>query len=93
MKLKQHGSFLVEFVTRFADGDMTRSDFDLDYSGYVIEHFGAFQRENPRLAKRFANTVDVAYSNFSWMKDEPFRDAIADALDNFFGVAPIADIY
>lgn len=93
MRLKKHGAFLVDFVTSFADGDMSRRNFDLDYSGYVIEHFGAFETENPMLAAKFVRMVDAAYSNFSWMKDDAFRQAISDALDDFCGVAPIGDIY
>ena len=49
MKLKKHGAFLVNFVIDFANGDMSRFFFDLDYSGYVIEHFPEFEREHPRL--------------------------------------------
>lgn len=39
MKLKKHGAFLVNFVINFANGDMSHEEFDMDYSGYVIEHF------------------------------------------------------
>lgn len=49
MKLKKHGAFLVNFVIDFANGDMSRFFFDLDYSGYVIEHFPEFEREHCRL--------------------------------------------
>jgi hypothetical protein len=93
MKLKKHGAFLVDFMISYADGEMSRQDFDLDYSGYVIEHFGAFETENPRLAAKFARTVDAAYSNFSWMVDDAFRQAISDAIDDFLGTAKISDIY
>ena len=53
MKLKKHGAFLVNFVIDFANGDMSREEFDMDYSGYVIEHFPEFEREHPRLSRRF----------------------------------------
>lgn len=39
MKLKKHGAFLVNSVIDFANGDMSREDFNLDYSGYVIDYF------------------------------------------------------
>lgn len=93
MKLKKHGAFLVDFVTRYADGEMSRPDFDLDYSGYIIEHYGAFEAEHPRLAKKFANTVDAAYSNYVWMTDDAFRRAISDALDDFLGTKSLPDFY
>ena len=32
MKLKKHGAFLVNFVIDFANGDMSREAFDMDYS-------------------------------------------------------------
>lgn len=37
MKLKKHGALLVNFVIDFANGDMSWEDFNMDYSGYVIE--------------------------------------------------------
>jgi len=92
MKLKKHGVFSVDFVMSYVDGEISLWEFDLDYSGYVIEHFGAFETENPRLAAKFVRTVDAAYSNFSWMKDDAFRQAISYALDDFFGTAKITDI-
>ena len=81
MKLKKHGAFLVNFVIDFANGDMSRREFDMDYSGYIIEHFPEFEREHPRLSRRFADTIERTYSTCSWMKDEAFRDAIGDAVD------------
>jgi len=93
MKLKKHGALLVNFVIDFANGDMSREDFDMDYSSYVIEHFLEFEREHPRLSRRFADTIERIYSTCSWMTDEAFRDAIGDAVDAFLGEAPAADIY
>ena len=93
MKLKKHVAFLVNFVIDFVNGDMSRRDFDMDYSGYVIEHFPEFEREHPRLSRRFADTIEHAYSTCSWMSDEAFRDAIGDAVDTFLGNAPDVDIF
>lgn len=93
MKLKKHGAFLVNFVIDFANGDMSREDFDLDYSGYVIDYFPEFEREHPRLSRRFVDTIEHTYSTCSWMTDEAFRDAIGDAVDTFLGKAPAADIF
>ena len=92
MKLKKHGAFLVNFVIDFANGDMSRREFDMDYSGYVIEHFPEFEREHPRLSRRFEDTIERTYSACSWMMDEAFRDAIGDAVDAFLGNTPEADI-
>ena len=50
MKLKKHGAFLVNFVIDFADGSISRWAFDMDYSGYVIEHFPEFEKECVRRA-------------------------------------------
>lgn len=93
MKLKKHGALLVNFVIDFANGDMSREDFDMDYSGYVIEHFLEFEREHPHLSRRFADTIERIYSTCFWMTNEAFRDAIGDAVDAFLGEAPAADIY
>ena len=91
--LTKHGAFLVNFVIDFANGDMSREEFDMDYSGYVIEHFPEFEREHPRLSRRFADTIDRTYSICSWMTDDAFQYAIGDAVDTFLGEAPEADIY
>ena len=93
MKLKKHGALLVNFVIDFANGDMSREDFDMDYSGYVIEHFPEFEQAHPRLSRRFADTIERTYSACSWMTDEAFQDAIGDAVDAFLGKAPVADIF
>ena len=31
MKLKKHGAFLVNFVIDFANGDMSREEFDMEH--------------------------------------------------------------
>ena len=93
MKLKPHGYFLVSFVTSFVDGEISRREFYMDYSGYVIEHFPHFLKEHPRLSSRFAATIDVAYELGEHKSDEALRDSMADALDDFFGNRQDCDIF
>lgn len=68
----------MNFVIDFANGDISREDFDMDYSGYVIDYFPEFER---------------TYSACSWMTDEAFQYAIGNAVDEFLGEAPAADIF
>ena len=56
-------------------------------------HFSTFRREHPRLSNRFADTIDQTYDACSYMADEDFQDAIADAVDEFLGITPEADIF
>lgn len=56
-------------------------------------HFSAFRREHPRLSNRFTDTIDQTYDACSYMADEDFQDAIADAVDEFLGIRPEADIF
>lgn len=93
MKLKKHGAELVNFVISFSNGAISRRDFDLDYSYYVRKNFPTFTREHPRLANRFADMIDFTYDACSYMADEDFQDAIADAVDEFLGIRPEADIF
>lgn len=79
----------MNFVIDFANGDMSRREFDMDYSGYVVEHFPEFEKEHPRQYRRFADTIERTYSACSWMTDEAFRDAIGDAVDEFLGNLPV----
>ena len=92
MKLKKNGAKLVNFVVDFVNGDVERWEFDPDYAGYVIECFPKFEKEHPRLARRFADTVDRTYDIYAGAPDEELRDALADALDVFMGIAD-ADIF
>ena len=93
MKLKPHGYFLVGFVTSFVNGEISRHEFDMDYSGYVIEYFPGFRKEHPRLASRFADTIDYAYDLGEHKSDEDQRDAMDEALDDFFGNRQDCDIF
>ena len=88
-----HGYFLVNFVTSFVEGEMSRHEFDMDYSGYVIEHFPGFRKEHPRLASRFADTIDFAYDLGEHKSDDDLRASMADALDDFFGNRQDCDIF
>lgn len=92
MKLKKHGASLVNFVIKYSNGDMSRQEFDMDYSGYCIDLFPKFEKEHPRLSKKFAATIDAAYDCCSWMDDERFREAIGDAVDEFLGNTEEIDI-
>ncbi|QNK41038.1 hypothetical protein [Caproicibacter fermentans] len=68
MKLGKHGQFLVNFISAYVNGEMERWEFDLDYSGYVIDHFPSFETETRRLA--VASQIIVKrppdYSDFHW---------------------------
>ena len=50
--------------------------------------FSMFEAEHLRFARRFANTIDVAYERFSWMEDELFRQVIGAVGMNFWGRIP-----
>lgn len=85
MKMGKHTAFMIEFIEEFVNGEMDRFFFDLDYSARVIERFPHMERENPRLADRFANIVDQAYEwgTDNGLSDEEFKDLIAKALDKW----------
>lgn len=92
MRLKKHGRILLDFVTAYAEGNLERFDFDLDYSGYVMEHFPMFERETPKLAHRFAHTIDQAYDFGERLNDASHREAISYALDEFLGTGGVPDL-
>ncbi|WP_227020730.1 hypothetical protein [Sinanaerobacter chloroacetimidivorans] len=65
--------------------NITRA-FEMDYSGYVIEHFPMMERENKRLARKFADTIDdtVEYAESHTIDDDDYRIMINNA--DFLGV-------
>lgn len=93
MKLGKHGKFLHDFVFAYIHDEISRWDFDLEYSGYIIAHFPGFEDETPRLAAKFARTVDRIYSTCTWMTDDEFAAAICDAMDEFLGISKMPDFY
>lgn len=88
MKVGKHTAFMIDFVSDFADGKISRYDFELDYSGYVIEHFPMMEKENIRLARKFANTIDdtVDFAESRNIDDEEFRIMINTAICDLLGV-------
>lgn len=87
MKVGKHTAFMVDFISDFADGKMSRDNFELDYSGYVLEHFPEMEREDKRLARKFANTVDTKYEYAETrnISDDDFRILMNNALCDFLG--------
>lgn len=88
MKVGKHTAFIIDFVSDFADGKISRDDFEIDYSGYIIEHFPMMERENALFAGKFARTIDdaVEYAQANNMFDEDFRIMVNNALCDLLGV-------
>lgn len=88
MKVGKHTAFMIDFVSDFAEGKISRYDFEIDYAGYVIEHFPLMERENARLARKFANTVDssVEYSQANNISDDDYRVVLNNALCDLLGI-------
>ena len=54
---QKHGLEFVNFVIEFMNDDMSWWNFDLDYLRYVRKDFSEFEREHPRLFRRFADMI------------------------------------
>lgn len=78
---------MIDFISDFINGELERYIFDLDYSAYVIEHFPHMEFENPKLAEKFACTIDRAYELGTdlYLSDEDFRTKISNAFDEWLG--------
>lgn len=88
MRVGKHTAFMIDFISDFADGKMSRDDFELDYSGYVIEHFPEMKREDGRLAHKFSDTVDAKYeyAENCNISDDDFRILMNNALCDLLGI-------
>ncbi len=88
MKVGKHTAFMLDFVSDFVDGDISRDHFEMDYYGYLIEHFPMMEKEDILLAKKFVSTIDdtVEYAQANVMSDEDFRIAINNALCDLLGI-------
>ena len=60
------------------------------FANFIIHYL---RKEHPRLAARFADTIDVEYELGEHKSDEALRDAMDDALDEFFGNRQDCDIF
>jgi len=87
MKVGKHTAFMVDFISDFVDGKMSRYNFELDYSGYMIEHFPKMEREDYHLARKFANTIDAKYeyAENRNISDDDFRILMNNALCDLLG--------
>jgi predicted ATPase len=87
MKTGKHTIFMINFIKDFIEGEIDCYFFKMDYCAYVIEHFPHMEEENPRLADRFAETIDYAYEYGTKLKlsDDEFRTLISDAFDKWIG--------
>ena len=88
--LHKPGTKLFSGSNCSGDQQLAQEHVDL---GHVYIDGTKFEREHPRLARRFVDTIERTYSACFWMTDEAFRDAIGDAVDVFLGEAPAADIF
>jgi len=87
MKFGEHTTFMIDFIKDFIKGEIDCYFFQLDYCAYVIEHFPHMEDENPRLADRFANTIDYTYEYCTrlGLSDEEFKAKMSDAFDKWLG--------
>lgn len=88
MRIGEHTAFMIDFVSDFADGKISRETFEMDYSGYIIEHFPMMQRENMRLARKFAATVDstIEYTQCKNISYDDFRALVNNAICDLLGL-------
>lgn len=74
-------NFLMEYISDYLSGSVQQWEFDLDYDGYVIDHFPAMEASNPALARRFADNIDraVDYAHRAQLAEDDFKACIAKA--------------
>ena len=61
------------------------------YSAKKVQ--GAAENHYPRLASRFADTIDFAYDLGEHKSDDDLRASMTGALDDFFGNRQDCDIF
>ncbi len=79
---------MIDFISDFVDGMISRDHFETDYFGYIIEHFPMMEREDAILARKFVSTIDdtVEYAQANDMADEDLRIAVNNALCDLLGI-------
>ena len=80
-------AFMLGFVRDFIEGRMELWEFELDYDGYINEHFPRMERENPSLARRFAAVIDdsVEHARARNLSDSQFRELVSHAYLELMG--------
>ena len=83
--------FMLEFMKDFVDGRMDRYFFDLDFDGYIIEHFPQMEKEYPRFATYFADAiiprVDLARDRN--LPDGDFRQIVSQCFLDAMAALPL----
>ena len=83
MTLPKHTQSMINYVSDFTTGNMSRMFFDLDYSYYVIERFPKMEQENAGIAQLYADTVDAAYNQCSGKGNLECMEIMGRALRDF----------
>lgn len=88
MKVGKNTKFMLDFINEYLNGEISRENFEMDYSGRVIEYFPKMRRENAAFAQLFADTVDAAYELYADrnLDDEAFQIEINNAVCDWLGV-------
>jgi hypothetical protein len=84
MAKKKYGeniSFMMEFVRKFIDGELSRFDINCDFNYHIIQRYDTMYDENPEIAEVIGMDMGDIVDNSDNMTDNELRDALCEPYD------------
>ena len=84
MTKKKYGkniAFMMEFVRKFIDEELSRFDITCDFNYHVIQRYDAMYNENPEIAEVIGRDMGDIIDNSDNMTDDELRDALCEPYD------------
>jgi hypothetical protein len=78
---------MMDFVNEYLDDKLSRLDFDMDFSYYLMEHYPKMERENADLAECFNfYLAEQGFDKALSLEDAKHKELIRRQFDKFKSV-------
>lgn len=80
-KRKTNLCFMLEFVRRFIDGEITRFDFEMDFNYEFIKRYDKMCNEDEEAAEFFVYKISDVFDEGEKMDDASFIEELRDGYE------------
>lgn len=81
MKSIPNIAFMMNYVCKFIDEEMDRTDFELDFNYNFNQRYDKMYSENSEAAEIFAERICEVVDHSNALSDDDFRDLLCEPYD------------
>ena len=74
-------AFMMEFVRKFIDEELSRFDITCDFNHHIIQRYDDMYDENPEIAEIIGRDMGDIIDNSDHLTDDELRDALCSPYD------------